>query len=303
VWPAVAVGAAVTAGALAYRTSPVEIEASVRLSKPVSGPPPAINASPTFVENFDGPELDSSRWQTSFAEPSERKPTIAKRNLWNNRERQVYFDSRYLGVGVDPFRIENGVLTIEARPLDQGVLGLLMTELGGLPGGLAATSLADVAFSSGMVSTRGRFTQRYGYFEMRARWSRGKGLWPAFWLLPAGGGWPPEIDVVEAHGDKPRETFHSLHLGGGLSTTERVLVANPGSEFRTYGVLWLPDRLDYYVDSEKVASIPILKNINEAMFLVANLAIGGAWPGDPDASTAFPARLEIDHIRVWKVTP
>lgn len=269
--------------------------------KPVSGPPPGVSAALTFVEEFDSPALDPKRWQVTYADPADASPLITKRNLWNNREKQAYFDSAYLGLGIDPFKIDGGVLTIEARPLDGNARAALAAEVQGLPKRFRSTSLTKIGYSSGMISTRGRFSQRYGYFEMRARWTAGKGLWPAFWLLPEGGGWPPEIDIIEAHGDKPRTTFHSLHLSGKRSTTERVALPVKAGEFRTYGALWLPNRIEYYVDSFKMATIKVPDEIDEPMYLIANLAVGGAWPGNPDSSTQFPALLEIDYIRVWSI--
>lgn len=297
-WPIRAAVALLALGACA----PSATHADPLQDKPVSGPPEGMVATISFVEDFEAVMLDTSRWQTSYANPEDRAPTMAKRNLWGNRERQVYFDREYLGLGIDPFRIADGVLTIEARPLDSKVREQLAAHLAGLPGNLAQTSLSNVAYSSGMISSRGRFAQRFGFFEIRARWSGGKGLWPAFWLLPESGRWPPEIDVLEAHGDKPDITFHSFHPMRGKSTTERVLVANADGEFHNYGALWLPGRIDYFVDGKKLASIALPEEITEPMFVIANLAVGGAWPGDPNAATQFPAKLEIDHIRVWSLT-
>lgn len=304
-WTAISLGiaAGAVAATIAVGLSPAATAPEIRMDKPISGPPTGLAAQPSFREEFDGAALDPQRWQTTFAGPGENAPTIARRNLWGNGEKQVYFDPAYLDLGINPFRLTNGILTIEARPLNPGTRDLLEAEISRLPGNLHSTSLAQVAYSSGMISTRGRFAQHYGYFEMRARWSSGKGLWPAFWLLPADGSWPPEIDVLETHGDKPRVTFHSLHLSDSRSTTERVRVANSDGAFHNYGALWLPDRIDYYVDSTKVASIPVPDELDQPMFLVANLAVGGSWPGDPDAATHFPATLEIDYIRAWSLAP
>ncbi|MFD2502206.1 hypothetical protein ACFSTI_29720 [Rhizorhabdus histidinilytica] len=65
-------------------------------------------------------------------------------------------------------------------------------------------------------------------------------------------------------------------------------------------MLWTPETLDYYIDGVRTASIPTTADANQPMYLIANLAIGGSWPGDPDARTMMPARMEIDHIRVWR---
>lgn len=271
--------------------------------KPVSGPPGFVTASPSFAEEFDGSTLDTARWRLTYADPKDESPALTKRSLWNNKEREVYFDPDYLGLGINPFRISDGVLVIEARPLSGQARARIDAELKGLAPKFAKTALADVAYSSGMISSRGRFSQRYGYFEIRARWSGGKGLWPAFWLLPAAGGWPPEIDILEAHGDKPGISFHSLHSRTAKSETRRIRTATGDGKFHNYGALWLPDRIEFYIDGTKVTTMPTRSDMHAPMFMIANLAVGGAWPGDPDDGTAFPATMEIDHIRAWKVDP
>lgn len=303
IWLLAIVACVGLAAAVVSASGPSKVAVVQQVVKPVSGPPAGYSASLTFTEEFDGPVLDPLRWQTTYADPADPSPKITKRNLWNNREKQVYVDRGFLGLAIDPFDFEDGVLIIEARPLSAAARNALAAELGRLPENLRSTSFSKLGYSSGMISSRGRFAQRYGYFEMRARWSAGKGLWPAFWLLPEDGSWPPEIDVLEAHGDKRNASFHSLHLSQGRSTTRRAKVPLDDREFHTFGALWLPDRIDYFVDGLKVATIPIPEDIDKPMFLVANLAIGGAWPGDPDETTHFPARLEIDHIRVWSIEP
>ena len=266
-----------------------------------SGPPTDIAATLAFEEDFSGMTLSPERWQFTFAGPQESNPSIAKRNLWANRERQVYFDPDYLGLGIDPFRMEQGVLTIEARPLTPAAQALIRQDIASAPGNLEQTSLPLVEYSSGLISTRGRFEHQYGYFEIRARWSGGKGLWPAFWLLPAGGGWPPEIDILEAHGDKSDTSFHSLH---SRHVPSQTIVAHPrisDGEFHTYGALWTPEQIDFFVDGVLTASMPTRDDMHGPMFLVVNLAVGGGWPGMPDADTIFPATYEIDHVRVWQI--
>lgn len=300
----IAFGALVSVGGLVAIASAFATDApspSVNQAPPSSGPPRTFAATLTFSEEFDADQIDSERWNKTYVDPAAATAPITKRSLWGNRERQVYFDPDYLGLGIDPHQVRDGVLIIEARPLDNLAKSRLAADLDALPAQFADTPLRDVTFSSGMISSRSHFAQRFGYFEMRARWSGGKGVWPAFWLLPASGAWPPEIDVLEAHGDKPGVTFHSLHQKGPPSVTERANVANDDGEFHTYGALWLPDRIDYFVDGQQVASIPTETNLSEPMFMVANLAIGGYWPGDPDDVADFSARLEIDHIRTWEL--
>ena len=265
-----------------------------------SGPPSGSLFQPSFNEEFNSGGLRPDVWRHAF-KGCGKPGTVANRSLYGNRERQVYFDREFLGAGVQPFSIKNGILTITARPLEPRVQSKLRDALNAQPDKIRNSALSQVRYSSGLITTKCSFQQTYGYFEIRARWTGGKGIWPAFWLLPAGGGWPPEIDIIEAHGDKPTTAFQSLHSTRHKPVTRKVVMPGPSNQFHLYAVLWTPETLDYYIDGVKTASIPTPADASRPMYLIANLAIGGKWPGDPDASTVMPARMEIDHIRVWRL--
>ncbi|TPG16534.1 glycoside hydrolase family 16 protein [Sphingomonas koreensis] len=267
--------------------------------KPVEGPPTGLKLVSSFDEEFDGGAIDSRRWSFALNDPQSGEAGITKRTLWGNGELQVYSDPGFLQLGIDPFHVGGGTLTVSARPLDAGQREAMLAAIGREPPRIRNSALKNVGYSSGLISSRASFAQQYGYFEMRARWSAGKGLWPAFWLLPADGGWPPEIDIVEAHGDKPRTAFQSVHSSQAPSVTRKVPIAGTGQEFHTYGALWTPQAIDYFIDGTKTATIPTPPDMNRPMYIVANLAVGGHWPGNPDAGTSFPASIEIDYIRAW----
>lgn len=266
-----------------------------------SGPPPGLSMKMSFNEEFDGSALRDDVWRTAF-KTCGKDGTIANRSLYGNRERQIYFDRDFLKAGVQPFTVKDGKLVITAQPLAAPVKARLYDALARQPANIRGSALSQAAYSSGLITTKCSFDQAYGYFEIRARWTGGKGIWPAFWLLPAKGGWPPEIDILEAHGDKPSTVFQSLHSKVQKSITRKVTMPGTGDQFHLYAVLWTPERLDYYVDGIKTATIPTTTDASQPMYLLANLAIGGKWPGDPDAGTVMPARMEIDHIRVWRFT-
>lgn len=265
-----------------------------------AGPPTGYDLVPSFAEEFDGPQIDPSRWIHMFADPG-TEGTIAKRNLWANGERQIYFDPAYLGLGIDPFRLADGILTIRAEPLQSEARARLMGDLARQPPEIRSTNLWEVTHSSGMISTRGLFHQRYGYFEMRARWSGDRGLWPAFWLLPEGGGWPPEIDIVEAHGDRPGVAYHSIHSRIAPRDVTRTAHyrGQPGT-FHRFGALWRPDRIDYFIDGRLVATNDVRPDMHVPMYILVTLGVGGHWPGYPEPGQTRPMTLDIDYVRAWR---
>jgi beta-glucanase (GH16 family) len=155
-----------------------------------------------------------------------------------------------------------------------------------------------------MVSSYGNFSITYGYFEIRAKMPKGKGLWPAFWLLPQDGEWPPEIDVLELLCQDTQTVYTTLHfktadnphLSSGLSTQTDVDLS---AGFHRYGVDWTPAAIVWYLDGIEIYRVKY--NIPaQPMYILANLAVGGDWPGSPNSTTIFPAYFEIDYIRVYR---
>lgn len=261
-------------------------------------------ASPSFEENFDGAALDTRRWRTGFKTTGAKPATVANRSLYGNRERQLYFDRDFLGLGVQPFSVAGGALTIRAEPMSDTVRTAVAGAVARQPGPIRDSPLKDVRYSSGLITTKGSFEQTYGYFEMRARWTGGKGLWPAFWLLPSDGAWPPEIDVMEALGHEPTTIYQSVHskqTGKHVGRTERIALRTDASQFHTYGVLWTRDEIRFFVDGRQTAARPTPADAHRPMYLLVNLAVGGRWPGDPDADTRFPAKMTVDYVRAWRL--
>ncbi len=177
-------------------------------------------------------------------------------------------------------------------------------------------------YTSGMISTGrnkldtsmpAKFKYQYGYAEMRAKVPKGKGYWPAFWMLPFSdtdpNKWPPEIDAMEILGDKISTVYMSHHhkdLSGNLVTDTKSWVGSDFSTgFHVYAVDWEPNAIRWYVDGveRRVAYTDTTWIPAEPMHLLANLAIGGDWPGSPDSTTSFPRNFEIDYVRVWQKAP
>ena len=193
----------------------------------------------------------------------------------------------------DPFHVADGLLTITAAPAAPGI----------------QDAIAGQTYTSGMINTFHSFSQTYGYFEIRAQLPAAQGMWPAFWMLPADGSWPPELDVMEMVGGEPntlRNTVHSQvsgeHQAGPTHYLDEANVAVPDmtSGFHTYGVDWEPDTITWYYDGRPTFQAATPADLDKPMYLIANLAVGGAWAGDPNGATA---QMTIDYIRAYASAP
>jgi beta-glucanase (GH16 family) len=233
---------------------------------------------PTFTENFT--HFAASASGVVDGHPAWRTTYIGgDRTLANNHEVEWYADPGPDG----PFKVVNGVLEITAAPA------------AGLPPGLT--------HRSGLIMSQRLFNQRYGYFEMRAQLPRGRGLWPAFWLLPTDGQWPPEIDVMEMLGGAPTIYYASLHArpdGKSIDEVNQEHAPDLTAGFHVFGVAWRPDRIRFYLDDRMVNDSATPADMHRSMYVLANLAVGGekSWPGAvaPDQSGVF----RIAWIRAWQ---
>lgn len=240
----------------------------------------------TFSDEFDSFRPLRGRsgvWRTTFGDGTHLG--LDRRSLPTNGELQLYVDPDISGprgsLGLNPFSVRGGVLEITAVPTPP--------EL--------KPWLNNYAYMSGVITTQPSFTQTYGYFEMRAKLPRGKGLWPAFWLLPADQSWPPEIDVMESIGD-PSQVFVTTHSKATKAEGfERRIAAD---EFHTFAVSWDADDVIWYIDGKEAGRHKTPADMHKPMYMLANLAVGGNWPGAPDARTRFPATYEIDYIRAYR---
>jgi beta-glucanase (GH16 family) len=234
---------------------------------PSSTPTPVPPTSPwrlVFQDEFDGPTLDTATWNTAY--------WWGRTNAGNN-EAQYYAD--------DAFELGNSTLRIKAE----------------------RRSMAGFDYTSGIITTFGRFSQTYGRFEMRAKVPKGQGLWPAFWLVPQSKAWPPEIDIFEILGHRTNTAYMANHwksaTGAHQQTSDGYTGPDFSQAFHTFAVEWMPSEIIWYVDGvEQFRSSQGIPT--EPMYIIANLAVGGNWPGYPDGTTPFPSYLEIDYIRAYQ---
>ena len=213
----------------------------------------------TFHDDFDAHPLVGDRWVPHYAGGAAWPEAqywggdgsdFKRKTSWNG-EQQIYVDPRYGGrattpLGLDPFSVRDGVLSIVASRTPPDLKSVLFNN----------------EYVSGILTTQSKFTQKYGYFEIRSKIPVGIGVWPAFWMLADDGGWPPEIDVMEGRGQRPGDLVMTTHWR--IPDTGYVehcgfdfALANTATEFHNYGVLWLRDRIIYFIDRQPVSEIKV----------------------------------------------
>jgi beta-glucanase (GH16 family) len=267
-------------------------EATVALEPPTEVPIPGAE-SPllpagqaglwelVFQDEFEGDVLDGSKWTTCY---QWFDPAGGCTNE-GNHELEWYLPQAVTVAG--------GSVTLRA---DQGVY--------------TGTNGTAYPYTSGMIasgadpSTAPRFVYQYGFAEARLKLPAGKGLWPAFWLAPADGSWPPEVDIAERVGgtspDKVEMVLHfALPQGGHDSSITEFVGPDFQAGWHIFGLQWTPDDLTWYIDGVARKHYTKVQNIpHTPMYLIVSLAILGQRP--PDASVQFPAVLSVDYVRVWQ---
>ena len=206
----------------------------------------------------------------------------------------------------DEAYVENGMLRLRSRLRNYG----------------------PMKYTSGRVSTDGRFAPTYGRFEIRARLPGGKGIWPAHWLYPQNRDWAmeelmqkavdekresaipearpwySEIDIMEFLGHEKNVFYGTLHyrtFGGERKTSSATWKADFDftKDFHVFVLEWEPDAIRWYVDGRLVHStvngVP-----HTPHYIILNTAVGGSWPGNPDSTTIFPQFHDIDYVRVYQ---
>ncbi len=226
-----------------------------------------------FVSSPDG----SQGWMTSFPYGGD-----AARTLSGNNEAEYYSDK---SVGKNPFSLKNGVLSITASNAPPG------------------SNPDNLPYDSGLITSYKSFAMTYGLFEVRAELPTGQGLWPAFWMLPADNQYSSELDVFEQLGNDPTTIYSTTHgstNGQWGSNFQTLHVPNASAGFHTYGVNWEPKTITFLLDGKAIATAPTPSSMNSPMYMLLNLAVGGAgsWPGAVSPGV-IPASLKIDWVRAY----
>ena len=244
---------------------------------------------PVWHDEFDGAagtSFDRTKWVADTGGHG-----------FGNKERQFY-TTRAENVALDG----NGNLVITARAEPS-------------PSSYACW-YGECRYTSTRLLTKGLFARAYGRFEARIRVPRGQGIWPAFWMLGENidsVGWPRsgEIDIMENIGREPAIAHGTVHgpgysgadgIGGAVTLSSGALA----DDFHVFAISWKPNEILWYIDGRQFyrltpASLPPGATwvFDHPFFLLLNLAVGGEWPGDPDASTTFPQQLVVDYVRAY----
>jgi beta-glucanase (GH16 family) len=240
----------------------------------------------TWSDEFDGPDgsaVDPTKWKHDVGGSG-----------WGNQELEYYTDGTQNAV------VQGGTLVITAT-----------TE------GASQYSCwyGGCTYTSARLLTQGLFSQAYGRFEARVQMPTGKGLWPAVWMLGddiGDAGWPAcgEIDFMETIGTDIGENHGSLHAPN-YNPTATYPLPDGGSfadGFHVFAIEWEPGTVRFYVDdtlyeTQTKAAVPsggTWEFDSEPFFLLANVAVGGQWPGSPDGTTTFPQTMKVDWVRVYQ---
>lgn len=230
-------------------------------------------------DEFDGSELNLDDWNYETGASG-----------WGNNEAQFYRS------GTNNVALQNGKLIITAKE----------------------ESFGGASYTSARITTQGKQEFQYGRVDIRAKLPYGQGIWPALWMLGADigqVGWPAcgETDIMELIGHEPHKVHGTIHWGPQGSSTSQYLtgtytLANGdfSDKYHVFSLVWEQDVLKFYVDDNVYHTVSkqnvgtSLWRHNHPFFFIMNVAVGGNWPGYPDATTQFPQYMLVDYIRVFQ---
>jgi beta-glucanase (GH16 family) len=232
-------------------------------------------------------------WSDEFDYTEQPNPSLWSYDVgsggWGNNELQYYTDNRS-----ENARVENGALIIEARK----------------------ESFQGRNYTSARVISKNKGDWKYGRFEIRAKLPKGRGTWPAVWMLPTDwiyGGWPAsgEIDIMEHVGYDMNRVHGTIHTEDfnhtkGTQIGTSIVTNDVDTEFHEYALEWHPNRIDIFLDD--VLYFTVKDNgtgfgawpFDQRFHLLLNIAVGGNWGGVQGVDDSiFPQRMEVDYVRVY----
>lgn len=256
------------------------------IPQPTPTPPaaPAVNEDAreynqytelVWSDEFETGALDQTKWTQELGAGG-----------WGNNELQTYTNTN------DNTYMSGGNLVIQAK------------------------KTGDNAYTSARLITKGKKSFQYGRIDVRAKLPKGKGVWPAIWMLGSDidqNNWPKcgEIDIMELRGSQPREFLSTMHFGTSAADHKYKGITKPvpfdvSTDFHTYSVVRSKDLLRFYLDGELQPYYQFTGSdaspfpFNNPFFVILNVAVGGNFDGNPDASTTFPQQMQVDYVRYYQ---
>ncbi len=233
-----------------------------------------------WSDEFSGAALNQADWNYELGDGCPNNCG------WGNNELEWY-------TAGDNLYMQDGKMIIEARPESKG----------------------GKNYTSTRITTQNKRTFTFGRIDIRAKVPKGKGVWPALWMLGTNittVSWPKcgEMDIMELLGQEPNKVHQTIHYGPGpgsiQKTNSRISPTAYSDAFHLYSLNWEQDRLQFLVDN--VVLLEANKAdfggnaypFNDPFFFIMNIAVGGNWPGSPDATTQFPQWMMVDYVRVFQ---
>jgi len=228
-----------------------------------------------WSDEFETGALDQTKWTYELGGGG-----------WGNNELQAYTNSN------ENVFMNGGNLVIQARRQQSG----------------------NNAYTSGRLITKGKQSFQYGRLDIRAKVPKGKGVWPAIWMLGSDidqNNWPicGEIDIMELRGSQPKELLSTMHYGTSTADHRykgitKQLSENLSDDYHIFTVIRSKDQLRFFLDGQiyytftgsDASPFPF----NNPFFVILNVAVGGNFDGDPDASTVFPQQMQVDYVKYFQ---
>jgi len=277
-----------TAGALLLALAAGACTQNPPTPTPVAPGPPAVEIGAesrdfsqytelVWSDEFDGTALDANKW------------TPEVRDVWFNNELQATTNSR------DNVSVANGMLTITAK----------------------RQALNGRDYTSARINTKGKRDFVFGRIDTRAKLPKGKGLWPAIWMLgsnDATATWPNcgEIDIMELKGSAPKVNYTTVHFGTNPTTDHKQRgttytlpgATDFGDDFHVFSVIRSRDQMRWYIDGALYYTLTpgdvLPYPFNNPFYMILNVAVGGDFDGNPDATSTFPQQMQVDYVKYFQ---
>lgn len=259
-----------------------------------------LKGVPDFQDNFDT-GLAPGMWDRGLSPWPE---TIGNRILPGTNERQIFVDQKYLGsetLSTQDKYNTGGTAILMARRIDTGLRNRIAEKVKKEnPSQWHKDAINKASWASAALKSRKSFM--YGYVEASIRLDVDESAWPAFWMLPAKWGWPPEVDIVEfKYENGIRMAVMGIHSTdkGWKNAGTRVPVPNNGYGFHTYGFAWDKNFSYFYIDRKLVHTMKTPADLNQPFYPILSLAMEG-W-GKPSTVNTKPNQvMQVNDITHWK---